>query len=184
MKTSAALAHEWFPVADVRARFPIFSAHPELAYLDSAATAQKPDSVISVERDFWERGCANPGRGTYPLTQSAAALVASTREATARFLGRSNAQEIVFTSGATASLNLVALAWGQHMLRDGDRIHVCLSDHLALNAPWQALATSLSERGIRVEVVPYRLRGDGSIDIDRLLAGITSRSRVVNVSHA
>lgn len=182
-KLEANLSSTNFSFVQWRKQFPVFTHLPELIYLDSASTTQKPRKVIEAEQKFWEASCANPGRGSYPLAEHATEILQSVRKQVARFLGCADENEIVFTSGATSSLNLVAMSWGENFLQDGDRIHLCFGDHRALNDPWIALSKKLAQRGKSIEIVPYRLRGDGSIDLDCLLQAIDSKSRIINLAH-
>ena len=104
----------------IRHRFPALAAAPQIAYLDSASTTQKPDQVIDTLRRSVSRHTANPGRGTYPWAGWATAAVDNVRERVAGFLGAAP-DEIVLTGGATAALNAVPLAWGFGILSRATR---------------------------------------------------------------
>src|SRR6185503_1147620 len=115
-------------VARVRADFPILSqttrsGHP-LAYLDNAATTQKPRQVIEAVTRFYTSGNANIHRGVYELSERATAAFEGARERVARFIGAASPAEIVFTRSATEAINLVAQSWGRNTLRPGDEVLV------------------------------------------------------------
>jgi cysteine desulfurase/selenocysteine lyase len=130
-----------------------------LAYLDSAASAQKPGVVLDRMHDFYTRDYANIHRGVYPLSERSTEAYEGARERVARFL---NAEpgEIVFTRGATEAINLVAYSFGERFLKPGDRILVSALEHHANIVPWQALR---DRRGLKLEIIPI----DGQGDIDR-----------------
>ena len=107
-----------------RADFPLLAANPQLHYLDSAATSQKPRVVLDAMRAYYERDNANPHRGAYALSARATDRYHDARERVAAFLGASDADCLVFTRGTTESLNLVATAWGHANVREGDEIVV------------------------------------------------------------
>jgi selenocysteine lyase/cysteine desulfurase len=98
--------------ATIKQRFPALAARPEVAYLDSASTTQKPASVVAAVQRYLTDGTANAGRGTYPWANRITREVDDVRERVGRFVGAAGPDEIVFTAGATASLNAVALFWG------------------------------------------------------------------------
>ena len=100
--------------------FPLLSANPDLHYLDSAATSQKPTVVLDVLRNFYETVNANPHRGAYALSVAATDAYDSARQRVARFVGLADADCLVFTRGTTEALNLVATAWGRANIKAGD----------------------------------------------------------------
>lgn len=163
--------------------FPIFQRNRAAIYLDSAATAQKPHSVLETEREYLETSCANSGRGSYNWAFQTSQLVARTRTTVANFIDSRGADEVAFTSGATMSLNLVALGWGEGNLKDGDEILYCPSDHKSLNAPWFQLQKRLARRNVKIELKPYPLLPSGAVDVDSLLASVSPRTRLLNLTH-
>ncbi len=102
--------------------FPIFTNNPGLVYLDSAATAQKPQQVIDAVTTVYEKYIANIHRGIYDISERATALFEKTREKVAQFIGAQNASEIIFTSSTTESINIVAYGWARKHLHSGDII--------------------------------------------------------------
>jgi cysteine desulfurase / selenocysteine lyase len=107
-----------------RSDFPLLIANPELVYLDSAATAQKPRAVLDAMNDFYESDYANPHRGAYALSARATERYARAREAVARFFGVRDEACLIFTRGTTDSLNAIASAWGRVNVGRGDEVIV------------------------------------------------------------
>ena len=95
----------------IRSRFPLIAGHPEIAYLDNAATTQRPDTVLSAIEKFYREENANPLRGLYALSQRATDAYENARENVRAFLNASSTEEIIFTRNASESLNLVAYSW-------------------------------------------------------------------------
>ena len=161
-----------------RADFPLLAAEPELVYLDSAATSQKPRAVIEAITAQYERDNANPHRGAYALSVRATERYHSARERVARFLGVRDADCLIFTRGTTESLNLVASSWGRSNVGAGDEIVVTAAEHHANFVPWQQLAL---ERGARLVIC--ELDEHGRIDPERLAGLLGERTRVVAFHH-
>ncbi|MFD7847452.1 aminotransferase class V-fold PLP-dependent enzyme [Nocardia sp. NPDC059764] len=165
----------------VRALFPALTEAAEV-YLDSASTTQKPRPVIEAVHRYHRERTANAGRGTYPWAGALTAEVAAVRAAMAEFIGAAP-DEVVFTGGATAGLNAVALSWGLANLRDGDEILYSPRDHASNVYPWQHLRGLLARFGRRVELVPYRVNALGEADVEDVAARITPRTRLITVAH-
>ena len=131
-----------------RQDFPLLSAQPGLAFLDSAATAQRPASVLDAQRHFYETMNANPLRGLYKLSVKATEEIDKTREHIARFIGAVNEKgepqgsEIVFTRNATEALNLVAWTLGRTVLHEGDEVVVSIMEHHSNIIPWQQVCAA------------------------------------------
>ncbi|MFH9584624.1 aminotransferase class V-fold PLP-dependent enzyme [Streptomyces luteogriseus] len=170
----------------LREEFPIVTGHPELAYLDSAATAQKPRAVLDAVQRYLTSSNANAARGTYTWANRTTELVERTRERVARFLGDSRPERsaVHFTSGTTEGLRTVARDWLPGFLRDGDEIVVPDADHQANITPWLEARESLAREGVHVRVVPMPYQS-GSGDYDhRALAGRAGpRTRFVATTH-
>lgn len=168
--------------ARVRAAFPALAASSEI-YLDSAATTQKPASVIDTVRDYHAVATANAARGTYPWATALTQRIEAVRTRTARFVGAGHDDEIVFTAGATAGLNAVASAWALTALEDGDEILYSPADHAANIAPWYLLRDTLARFGRRIVLVPYRTTPDGRADTADIAAKLGPRTRLLTVGH-
>lgn len=126
-------------IISVREDFPLIKGNPEMAYLDNAATAQKPYVVMDAIKDFYEKTNANPLRGLYELSQSATEAYEDAREAVRRFINASGTDEIVFTRNASESINLIAYSYGE-LLSEGDEIVLTVMEHHSNLIPWQQLA--------------------------------------------
>ncbi len=173
--------HDALDAAAVRAQFPIFdrplpNGQP-LVYLDSAASAQKPHSVIDKERECYERYYANAYRGDYQFGIHIDEELEATRAKVRDFIGATQSEEIIFTSGTTMSINLVANAWGRKFLRAGDEILLTQMEHHANLVPWQQVAHAT---GASVRYIP--LTSDWRLDLNRLDEVLTDRTRIVAVS--
>src|SRR4026209_2945213 len=127
----------------LRADFPILDREVNgkpLAFLDSAASAQKPRQVLDAMRDFYETMYANVHRGVYYLAEQATAAYEGARETIARFVNAPTAREVIFTRNATEGINLVAYAWGLSNLGPGDLVLVTELEHHSNFVPWQYIA--------------------------------------------
>ena len=165
----------------VRADFPLlsrsFHGRP-LVYLDSAATSQKPRSVIAAEQEYYERLNANVHRGVYALSEEATDAYEAARERVARFLNAEDASEIVFVRGATEALNLVASGLGASVLHRGDRVVSTIMEHHSNIVPWHFLR---QRDGINLDFVDIDEEGRLRLtDYDRLL---TTGTKVVTLTH-
>jgi cysteine desulfurase/selenocysteine lyase len=161
-----------------RSDFPLLAAHPELVYLDSAATSHKPRAVLDAMTAYYEHDNANPHRGAYALSVRATDRYQAARERIARFLGVRDAATLIFTRGTTESLNLVASSWGRTHVQSGDEIVITGLEHHANFVPWQQLAL---ERGARLRICD--LTESGEIDLDCLANLLGLRTRIVAFSH-
>lgn len=171
-------------VAAVRKDFPILDQAQNgrrLVFLDSAASSQRPRSVIEAMDAFYRSDYANVHRGVYQLAERATNRFEQARDRVARFINAPSAAEIIFAKNATEALNLVAASWGRANLRSGDAVVLSLLEHHANIVPWQMLA---AEIGFEIRWIP--ITGDGQLDLadlDRLLDGaklcaITAMSNV------
>ena len=166
--------------------FPIVTAHPALAYLDSAATSQKPDAVLDAVRTYLIGSNANAGRGTYPWANATTAMVERVRGRVKAFLGdpAPERSRVDFTSGTSEGLRAVALDWLPGVLADGDEIVVPFGDHQANTLPWLEARDLLARRGVRVAVreMPYQ-EGSRDYDTAELARQVTPRTRFVAATH-
>lgn len=161
--------------------FPALTADGPV-YLDSAATTQKPLPVIDAVTGYHRRHTANSGRGTYPWATALTSAVEQVRTDTARFLG-AHPHEVVFTGGATAALNAVALSWGLTALTDGDEILYSPRDHASNIHPWLRLRDTLAHFGRHIRLIPYRTTALGEPDIADITAKLGPRTRLLTLSH-
>ncbi|MEX1142898.1 MAG: cysteine desulfurase [Thermoleophilaceae bacterium] len=169
------------PLADVRADFPILRRERDgvpIAYLDSAATSQKPEAVIAAIDSYYRRSNANVHRGVYELAQEATDLFEGARARIAAFVGGETATTI-FTRNATEAINLVAYAWGRASVGPGDEVLITHMEHHSNIVPWQLLC---QERGAKLRYLGVSEDGRLSLDeLDEALAG--GRVKLVSVAH-
>ena len=162
--------------------FPILgqSVHGKpLVYLDNAATSQKPLPVLNASRNYYEKLNSNIHRGVHHLAQAATAAHEAARETIARHLNATRPEEIIFTSGTTDSVNLVASSLGRsdHFV-NGDEIIISGLEHHSNTVPWQMLCERM---GITLKVIP--VRDDGTLDLDAYQNLLTDRTKLVAVNH-
>jgi cysteine desulfurase/selenocysteine lyase len=149
-----------------------------LVYLDSGASAQKPRVVIEAVSRFYEKDYANIHRGVHDLSQRATAAYDQARLTIRRFINAAHEDEIVFTRGATESLNLVASSWGRTNLKEGDEVVVTRLEHHANIVPWQLLQKQI---GFHLRVVPIELNGD--VLLEKITGAITDKTKLVSIAH-
>jgi cysteine desulfurase/selenocysteine lyase len=165
------------PLVD-RNDFPLLANYPDLHYLDSAATSQKPKSVLDAMRYYYEHDNANPHRGAYELSARATERYHQARERIAKFVGVADVACLIFVRGTTEGLNLVAWTWGRENVKEGDEIVVTGMEHHANFVPWQQLAI---QQNATFKIV--KLTDDGAIDMGDLKKQITSKTKLVAFSH-
>ena len=178
---SARATSSSFDVAAVRRDFPILktTVHDKpLVYLDSAASAQKPQVVIDAERRVYEESYANVHRGVHQLSMRATDLYEGARVKVQKLLNAASHKEIVFTRGTTEAVNLVASSYGRRHVGAGDEVLITGLEHHSNIVPWQMLC---EEKGARLRVAP--LNDAGEVVFEELERLITPRTRIVSVAH-
>jgi len=164
---------------EIRKLFPILNqevnGHP-LVYLDSAATSQKPVSVIEAVKRYYEWDNANVHRGVHTLGSRATDAYEGAREKVMRFLHARSTQEIIFTRGTTTAINLVASGYARNICKEGDEIVITPMEHHSNLIPWQQVAKAT---GATLKYIP--LQPDGSISLADAEATITDRTKMVSV---
>jgi cysteine desulfurase/selenocysteine lyase len=156
-----------------------FPAIPEgWAYLDTAATAQKPKTVIEAIMRGYSETYATVHRGVYQRSAEMTLAFEAARRRTAAFVGARAPEEVIFVRGATEGINLVAQSWGGAFLKPGDRIMLSMLEHHSNIVPWQLVA---ERTGAEIDVAP--LTEDGRIDLDAMATMLTERHRVVALAH-
>lgn len=160
-----------------RKDFPLLMAQ-DIAYLDNAATAQRPQYVLDAVRRFYCEQNANPLRGLYPLSIAATDAYENAREAVRRFLNAKSTAEIVFTRNTTEGLNLVAYSYGLSHIRAGDEVVVSILEHHSDLLPWQMVCRQTGASLKFLDCEP-----DGSLDLNKAEALITDRTKLVAVTH-
>jgi cysteine desulfurase / selenocysteine lyase len=149
-----------------------------LVYLDSAASAQKPERVLQAVDEFYRNHYANVHRGAHTLSAEATDAYEAARTRVARFINAPDERSVVFVRNATEGINLVAHAWGRHAVGPGDEIVVTVAEHHANLVPWHLLA---AERGAVVRGVP--LGSDQRVDLDALKGAMSPRTKLVATFH-
>ncbi len=174
-------ATPFYDIDRIRADFPILGemVHGRpLTFLDSAASAQKPIQMTEAIKTFYETEYANVHRGAYRLSEQATRRYEGARERVRAFLNARRSKEIVFTRGATESINLVAATWGRASLKAGDEVILTWLEHHSNIVPWQMLAV---EKGFVLKVVP--VDDNGQFDWTAYEKLLSPRTRLVSVAH-
>jgi cysteine desulfurase / selenocysteine lyase len=170
-----------FDVAKLREDFPVLKqlihGHP-LIYLDNAATAQKPQSVIDAIVKFYAVDCANIHRGVHELSQRSTKTYELTRTKVKKFLNARHQHEIIFVRGTTEGINLVTQTWGRKNVKAGDEIVIAGLEHHSNIVPWQMLC---EETGAHLRVIPIDDRGD--LILDEYARLLNPRTRMVAIGH-
>lgn len=170
-----------FDVQHIADDFPILkqdvAGHP-LVYLDSAASAQKPQSVIDAVSHYYSHDHANVHRGVYELSQRATMAYESARQMVRHFINAQHDHEIVFTKGTTEAINLVANSFGQAFIKAGDEIILTTMEHHSNIVPWQLLC---ERTGAVIKVV--RVNDDGTLDLAHYRELLTEKTKLVAVIH-
>ncbi|MGU3412827.1 cysteine desulfurase SufS [Enterobacteriaceae bacterium C34A] len=169
-----------FSIERVRTDFPVLAREVNgqpLAYLDSAASAQKPNVVIDAEAEFYRHGYAAVHRGIHTLSAEATARMEQVRQQAASFLNARSAEEIVFVRGTTEGINLVANSWGGSNVGAGDNIVISQMEHHANIVPWQMLC---KRAGAELRVIP--LNPDGTLQLDAVPALFDARTKLLAIT--
>lgn len=165
----------------LREDFPILSIVPHgnkpLVYLDNAATTQRPRQVIQAMVDTYEKQYANVHRGVHWLSDQSTDLYERAREEVRRFINAELALEVIFTTGTTGAINMVARGWGDAHVGEGDEILLTVMEHHSNLVPWHQLA---ERTGCRIQILP--ISDDGTLVLDELDSLLTDKTRMVSVT--
>jgi len=169
-------------INDIRNDFPILNREvygKKLVYLDSAATTQKPVSVINRIKEIYSSYNSNIHRATNKLSAMCTNEYEAAREIVRNFINAKHSHEIIFTSGTTAAINMVAFSFGERFVNEGDEIIICESEHHSNIVPWQMMC---ERRNATIKVLPFDNKGDLRTELlDQLL---TDKTRIVCVAQA
>ena len=171
-----------FDITRIREDFPLLARQVygrPLVYLDSGATAQKPRSVIECEERIYRTINANVHRGVHHLSDAMTGEYEVARQTVRDFIGAASCEEVIFTSGATMSLNLVASSWCDYAIQAGDNIVVSHIEHHSNIVPWQLAA---ARKGAELRVIP--VDDSGALELDKLDLLVDERTKVVAVTQA
>jgi cysteine desulfurase / selenocysteine lyase len=169
-------------IESLRERFPVLHQQVNgkpLVYFDNAATTQKPSTVIKALSGYYEGYNANIHRGIHTLAEKATKAFEDTRKAAATFVNAAEPEEIIFTSGVTHGINLVAQTWGRKYLSQGDEIIISTLEHHSNIVPWQMLC---EEKGAHLRVIPVSEAGE--IDLEAYVSLLNENTKIVAVNHA
>lgn len=158
--------------------FPIFNNNPNLIYLDTAATAQKPQCVIDAELQFYAKQYASVHRGIYRLSEHATSQYEKIREKVRDFIHASNAHNIIFTKGTTESINLVASTFGLANIQIGDEVILSMAEHHANIVPWQQVC---EKKGAKLVIIP--LLENGELDFNAYIKLLNDKTKLVAITH-
>jgi cysteine desulfurase / selenocysteine lyase len=162
----------------MRSQFPIFQNHPDLVYLDSASTTQKPMCVIEAEMYFYTNQNANIHRGVYGLAVTATHVYENTRDKVRKFINANTSKEIIFTSGTTEGINLVAQSFALHKLNEGDNIIISAMEHHANLIPWQQICL---QKKAELRIIP--MNTEGVLEISALDMLLNQKTKLLAVTH-
>ncbi len=163
---------------NIRKDFPVFREHPDLIYFDNAATTQKPQVVIDAITEFYTHFNANIHRGVYDIAAKATERYEAVRGKVANFIGAPSAKNIVYTSGTTASINLVAQSFLGAQLKAGDEVIISQMEHHANLIPWQMICKA---KGATLKVMP--IDREGAIDLGTLRVSLSKRTKLIALTH-
>ncbi len=161
-----------------RSDFPLLANHPELVYLDNAATTQKPVAVLAALSHYYGHTNANVHRGAHRLSDEATTAFEAAREAIARHIRARSSKEVIWTRGTTESINLVAASYGPLCVGPGDHVLVTRMEHHSNIVPWQRLCQHTGGVLTAVDVLP-----SGELDADDLDAKLAEKPRIVAIGH-
>jgi cysteine desulfurase / selenocysteine lyase len=171
-----------FDVAAIRRQFPILErevkGHP-LVYFDNAATAQKPQAVIDALVDYYTGYNANIHRGIHSLAEEATAAYEGTRTSVQQYINAASREQIIFTTGTTEGINLVAQTWGRKEIRPGDEIIISNLEHHSNIVPWYILC---QEKAAVLKVIP--VNENGELQMEEFEKLLSEKTRIVAISHA
>ncbi len=168
-------------ISNIKKEFPIFDNkihNNDLVYLDSANSSQKPRVVVDRIYDFYTKEFSNVGRSVHYLAVAATNLYENTRSSVQKFINAKDANEIVFTKGATEAINLVASTFGQNHLEEGDEVLLTELEHHSNYVPWHYLRKS---KGIKIEFA--EINEDGDVTLENIEKKITPKTKIIGITH-
>ena len=166
-------------ISEIKNDFPIFSHFKDksFVYFDNAATTQKPLSVLNSLNDYYTKYNSNVHRGIYSIAEIATSHYESSREKIQKFINAEESRSIIFTKGATESINLVANSWGSKNLSPGDEILITEMEHHSNIVPWQIISKTI---GATLKYIPIQ---NGQLKLDNLDKYITQKTKFVSIVH-
>jgi len=171
-----------FNLENIRKDFPILSREVygrPLVYFDNGATTQKPGVVLETIQKYYSEENSSIHRGVHFLSDLSTARYEHARETIREFINASSTNEIIFTSGATGSINTVAFSFGERYIKEGDEVIISEMEHHANIVPWQMMC---QRKGARLLVIPFD--GSGVLDMDWYRKAFTKKTRIVAITQA
>src|SRR3954469_8493410 len=165
----------------IRKQFPILNREVKgkpLVYFDNAATTQKPQAVIDALINYYTGYNANIHRGIHTLAEEATAAYEATRDTVKEFINAESREQIIFTSGTTEGINLVAQTWGRQNIKAGDEIIISNMEHHSNIVPWYMLA---QEKGAVIKVIP--INDEGELEMDEFESLLSEKTKLVSIVH-
>ena len=162
---------------EIKKDFPILK-NRDIVYLDSGATAQKPQSVIDALEHFYEMNNANPHRGAYTLSMDATQEYESSRDKIAKFINARHREEVIFTKNASESLNLIAYSYGMDNVKEGDEIVISIMEHHSNLVPWQKVAKTKG-----AELKYMYINDEFELTDEEIESKITDKTKIVGITH-
>jgi cysteine desulfurase/selenocysteine lyase len=170
-----------FPVQQIRQDFPLLQRttyNRQIVYFDNAATTQKPSKVIDITSEYYQKYNSNIHRGVHYLSEKMTEAYENARQTVQKFINTTGSQEIIFTSGTTDSINLVAAAFGEKFVHEGDEIVVSQMEHHSNIVPWQLLC---ERKKAILKVIPMNITG--TLKVEEFEGLLTEKTRIVSVAH-
>ncbi len=183
VKNSVKNDSNFIDVEKVRRDFPLLQNHYNgrpIAFLDNAATTQKPQVVLDKLNEFYTQYNANVHRAIYHIGEQATREYEDARKKVSDFINAPDPSTIIFTRGATEAINLVAYSWGRHNLSPGDEILITEMEHHSNIIPWQL---AVKDTGATLRYIPLHLPVDGTLDLQSLEVNLTNRTKLVAIVH-
>lgn len=166
-------------MSNIKKNFPIFQNHPELVYLDSTATSQKPKMVIAGVAEYLSSSYANIHRGSYEISEISERLYEDSKKIVAKNIGAENWREVIYTANSTYALNILAQSiWRTGILKKGDTILLSIVEHHANMIPWFILR---DDYGVNVEFID--VKEDYSLDMEDLESKLDESVKIVSLTH-
>ena len=163
---------------NIRNNFPVFEKNPQLIFLDTAASAQKPKSVIESVTNCYSYEYANINRGVYKLSSELTAKFENVRLKTSQYINAENENNIVFTKSATEAINLVASCFSEKYLDSGDEVLLSYLEHHANIVPWQLAAKKKD-----FKIIAININQDGQLDYEDFISKVSSKTKLISITH-
>ena len=163
---------------NIRNNFPFFKNNPNLVFLDTAASAQKPQSVIESVTNCYSSEYANINRGIYKLSSSLTEKYENVRLKTSKYINAENEDNVIFTKSATEAINLVASCFSEKYLDSGDEVLLSYLEHHANIVPWQLAA---KKRGFKI--ITTNINNEGQLDYDDLIKKVNKKTKLISITH-